>query len=206
MARPRGRREKWPGIHCLRMREKPHDLMGYRIPSFTNRYSLPYSSEARPSRAYPANMAGKSEDFDKALKFALCCIGKGDFTLKAEQLDAIKYIYDEKDVFLWLPTGFGKSICYETLPFVLNYKHSDGGIGGGCSVVLVMLPLVSLMVDQVYQAVYLVWLFLRITTTCNLSIIGLVRRRFLESFLACANSGYQATFPSSHVAWVRGYY
>ena len=53
-------------------------------------------------------MAGKSEDFDKALKFALCCIGKGDFTLKAEQLDAIKCIYDGKDVFLWLPMGFGK--------------------------------------------------------------------------------------------------
>ena len=35
--RPRSRREKWPGIHCLRMREKPHDFMGYRIPSFTNR-------------------------------------------------------------------------------------------------------------------------------------------------------------------------
>ena len=104
---------------------------------------LAYSSEARPSRAYPANMAGKSEDFDKALKFTLCCIGKGDFTLKAEQLDAIKCIYDGKDVFLWLPTGFGKSICYETLPFVFNYKHSDGGTGGGCSVVLVVSPLVS---------------------------------------------------------------
>ena len=90
-------------------------------------------------------MAGKSEDFDKALMFALCCIGKGDFTLKAEQLDAIKYIYDGKDVFLWLPTGFGKSICYETLPFVLNYKHSDGGTGGGCSVVLVVSPFVSLI-------------------------------------------------------------
>ena len=38
-------------------------------------------------------MAGKSDDFDKVLKFTLCCIGKGDFTLKAEQLDAIKYIY-----------------------------------------------------------------------------------------------------------------
>jgi len=35
--RPRGRREKWPGIHCLSMREIPHDFMGYRIPSFTNR-------------------------------------------------------------------------------------------------------------------------------------------------------------------------
>ena len=67
------------------------------------------------------------QDFDKVLKFALCCIGKGDFTLKAEQLDAIKCIYDGTDVFLWLPTGFGKSICYETLPFVFNYMHSDGG-------------------------------------------------------------------------------
>ena len=61
------------------------------------------------------NMAGKSEDFDKVLKFALCCIGKGDFTLKAEQLDAIKCIYDGKDLFLWQPPGFGKSICYQTL-------------------------------------------------------------------------------------------
>ena len=89
---------------------------------------LAYSSEARPSRAYRANMAGNSEDFDKALKFALCCIGKGDFMLKAEQLDAIKRI----------PVGFRKSICYKTLPFVFNYKHSDGG----CSVVLVVSPLV----------------------------------------------------------------
>ena len=94
-------------------------------------------------------MAGKSKDFDKALKFAVCCIGKGDFTLKAEHLDAIKYIYDEKDVFLWLPTGFGKSICYETLPFVSNYKHSDGGTGGGCSVVLVVSPLVSLIMEAI---------------------------------------------------------
>ena len=32
-------------------------------------------------------MAGNSEDYDKVLKFALCCIRKQDFTLKAEQLD-----------------------------------------------------------------------------------------------------------------------
>ena len=30
------RREKWPGIHGLCMHEKPHDFMGYRIPSFAN--------------------------------------------------------------------------------------------------------------------------------------------------------------------------
>ena len=34
---PRGKREKWPGIHCSCMRENPHDFMGYRIPLFTNR-------------------------------------------------------------------------------------------------------------------------------------------------------------------------
>ena len=68
--------------------------------------------------------------------------------LKAGQLDAIKCICDGKDVFLWLPTGFGKSICYETLPFVFIYKHSDCRTSGGCSIVLVVSPLVSLMVDQ----------------------------------------------------------
>ena len=43
-----------------------------------------------------------------------------------------------------LPVGFGKSICYETRPFVFNYKHSDSGTSSGCSVVLVVSPLVSL--------------------------------------------------------------
>ena len=110
--------------------------------------------------------------------------------LKAEQLDAIKCIYDGKDVFLRLPTGFGKSICYETLPFVFNYKHSDGGTGGGCSVVLVVSPLASTL-----QAVYLVWLFLRITTTCNLSIIGLVRGRFPELSTHAQTVDTRSLFP-----------
>ena len=61
----------------------------------------------------------------------------------------IKCIHDSKDVFLSLPTGFGKSVCYETLPFVCNYKHSDGRTGGGCSVVLVMSPLVSLIIEAI---------------------------------------------------------
>ena len=38
--------------------------------------------------------------------------------LKPEQLQAIRHVYDGKDGFLWLPTGFGKSVCYETLLFV----------------------------------------------------------------------------------------
>ena len=119
-------------------------IVYHRLRTVNLYHILAYSSEARSSRAYPANMAGKTMTLIKALKFALCY-----FMLKAEQLDAIKYIYDGKDVFLWLPTGFGKSVCYETLPFVLNYKHSDGGTGGGCSVVLVVSPLVSLIMEAI---------------------------------------------------------
>ena len=88
--------------------------------------------------------------------------------------------------------GFWTSICYETA-VCFKYKHSDGGTGDGCSVVLVVSPLVSLInygshrrvnTAATLQAVYryLVWLFLRITTTCNLSVIGLVREKFPESF------------------------
>ena len=43
--------------------------------------------------------------------------------LKPEQLQAIRHVYDGKDVSLWLPTGFGKSVCYETLPFVFDHKE-----------------------------------------------------------------------------------
>ena len=43
--------------------------------------------------------------------------------LKPEQLQAIRHVYDRKDVFLWSPTGFGKSVCYETLPLVFNHKE-----------------------------------------------------------------------------------
>ena len=141
-------------------------------------------------------MASKSEDFDKALKFTLCCIGKGDFMLKSEQLDAIKCIRDGEDVLLWLPMGLGKSICYETLPFVFNYKHSDGGTGGGCSIILVMSPFVSLVRSiNTLQVIYLVWLFLRITTTCNLYIIGLVHRRFPESVAHVQTVDTRPLFP-----------
>ena len=45
------------------------------------------------------------------------------------------------------------------------------------------------------QAVYLGWLFLRITTTCNLSIIGLIRGRFPESFAHAQTVDTRPLFP-----------
>ena len=40
-------------------------------------------------------------------------VRRAGIVLKPEQLQAICHMYEGRDVFLWLPTGFGKSICYE---------------------------------------------------------------------------------------------
>ena len=45
------------------------------------------------------------------------------------------------------------------------------------------------------QAVYLVWLFLRITTMCNLSVFAFVRRKFPESFAHAQTVDTRPLFP-----------
>ena len=82
--------------------------------------------------------------FDQALLFALECVGKASVKLKEHQRKAVRYMYDKHDVFIWLPTGYGKSLCYELLPYVFDHKLDTDR-----SVVLVVSPLISLMIDQV---------------------------------------------------------
>ena len=87
-------------------------------------------------------------EFAKALSHALEMLGNSDFHLKKEQEQAIRAVYNGNDVFVWLPTGFGKSICFQTLPFLFDFKL---GLVQSVrkSIVLVVTPLVALMVDQV---------------------------------------------------------
>ncbi len=61
-------------------------------------------------------------NFDGAVQHAKACIGRDDLVLKSKQLEALKALYQGKDCFVWLPTGYGKSLCYQLLP---------GGCGGG---------------------------------------------------------------------------
>ena len=49
---------------------------------------------------------------------------------------------------MWLPTGFGKSICFQTLPFVFYHKLGLCNVEKR-SIVVVLAPLVALMADQV---------------------------------------------------------
>ena len=55
-------------------------------------------------------------------------------------------------MFVWLPTGYGKSLCYQLLPFLFDIKLGcTGAIATERSVAVVISPLVSLMVNQVYS-------------------------------------------------------
>ena len=90
-------------------------------------------------------------DFGRALSYALTMLDRAELRLKEEQRQAIWHVYNGKDVFLWLPTGFGKSICYEVLPFMHDFQLRRSGTTPECkaSLVLVISPLISLMADQV---------------------------------------------------------
>ena len=57
-------------------------------------------------------------NFDRALFFALQRLDSPGMRLKPEQVASISAVYKGKDVCIWLLTGFGKSMCYETTPFL----------------------------------------------------------------------------------------
>ncbi|XP_022807923.1 putative ATP-dependent DNA helicase Q1 [Stylophora pistillata] len=64
--------------------------------------------------------------------------------LNAHQKFAITKILVEKDVFVNLPTGSGKSLIYQALPLVFDHVTDESG-----HIVIVVSPLISLMEDQV---------------------------------------------------------
>ena len=67
--------------------------------------------------------------------------------VRSEQLEAVREFIKDKDVFVSLPTGSGKSLCYGCLPLVYDYLRKNDSKTK--SVVLVISPLRALMLDQV---------------------------------------------------------
>ena len=71
-------------------------------------------------------------------------IGQDGITLKQPLKEAIKAIYEGRDAFVWLPTGYGKSLCYQCLPYLLDYKLGKvNSAAVNQSIVMVVSPLVS---------------------------------------------------------------
>ena len=125
--------------------------------------------------------------------------------LKDQQVKAVKLLSEGKDVFVWLPTGYGKSICYQLLPFVFDVKlgRTNAPLVDR-SVVLVISPLVS---DS--TRILLSMSFIRIF----IELYNCFTACFTVEFTIAADTPiynqYQAVFFSRHYiseksAWGRG--
>ena len=74
--------------------------------------------------------------------------------LKREQRRALTEVLGRKDSVVVLPTGYGKSLIYLLLPFADLFVRRDAGMTAAMenSVVLVVVPLTSLVEDQIKRA------------------------------------------------------
>ena len=96
------------------------------------------------SSRHESRVCFETVKFESAISFALRCLD----VLKRQQKEAIKFVWEGKNVFVLLPTGFGKSIIYEILPFL--FDHKLGRVESRArSLVIIVSPLISLMADQV---------------------------------------------------------
>ena len=67
------------------------------------------------------------------------------YQLRCKEDDSILAFTGGMDVFVSLPTGYGKSLCYSLLPLIYDKIRKVDRM----SIVLVVSPLVALMQDQV---------------------------------------------------------
>ncbi len=56
-------------------------------------------------------MACSNFDFDGGLAYELSSVKQEGLTLMAEQTQALKLLSEGRDIFVWFPTGYGKSLC-----------------------------------------------------------------------------------------------
>lgn len=80
--------------------------------------------------------------FEDCLKFAKEKIGIQ--TLKEKQEEALRVLYDNRDLVCVLPTGYGKSVIFQMLPFLMQKKHCCD-----LPIVIVVALLNAIMQDQV---------------------------------------------------------
>ena len=97
---------------------------------------------AEASASMAAEASSSSVTVKKVISHAASSLG---YELKKQQEKSIYHFVKGKDVFVSLPTGFGKSLCYTLLPRVFDLLR---GVEKQ-SIALVISPLIALMEDQV---------------------------------------------------------
>ena len=97
-------------------------------------------------------MADTSSDVEVAIRKAFRRLGYPD--AKEQQLKAAREFISGRDVFVCLPTGSGKSMCYGCLPYAFDELASNTlsdptTNAEPSAIVLIVSPLTALMEDQV---------------------------------------------------------
>ena len=87
-------------------------------------------------------MSTQSIEIEAAIDHATEAVGVA--RLKPLQREAIRTFALGKDVFVSLPTGYGKSFCYALLPLVFDCLRG----GKETSIVICISPLTALMMEQ----------------------------------------------------------
>lgn len=75
---------------------------------------------------------------------ALAGLRLGYSSVTAHQHKAVEAFAGGRDVFVSLPTGSGKTLCFALLPYVFDILREKSG-----SIVIVISPLIALMQSQV---------------------------------------------------------
>lgn len=90
------------------------------------------------------------QDLDLAFVCQQAARKLGYDELKSQQLKALMEFVRGQDVFVVLPTGYGKSLIYACMPCVFDTLH-----GTHNSMVVVVTPLTAIMKDQVHMIAWL---------------------------------------------------
>ena len=88
--------------------------------------------------------SGECFDFDR---LSASCLG--GLLLKREQKEAVSRLLEGKDVLAVLPTGFGKSLIYQSFVLAKEMTESSVGCSSGRPSCLVIVPLRSIIEEQI---------------------------------------------------------
>ena len=87
---------------------------------------------------------GKPTDYLEVLRRVKTALDNGQFphfNVKPLQVKCLEYILKGQDVLAVLPTGFGKSLMFDLLPYFLPVKKTRSRI-------IVVCPLIAIIEDQ----------------------------------------------------------
>ena len=111
-------RKGQPGTHCMRMCKKSPEFGIYVF----FRLRMTHSDESAVCAQRMAVAVCLSQSFVEDVAYALSQLRMQHLKFKEEQQRAIEAVCHGDDVFVSLPTGFGKSRCFHVHPFLYVRK------------------------------------------------------------------------------------